>query len=446
MPFSKRILFSILVMTISSGSDLLAQDSTTETELSASDVMRVMSDKDWVLVDTRATDAFNGWALSGIERGGHIPNAVDFPASWIDFDHKDKSERLKAALRAKGITRDKHILLYSATENDRHRVGTYLHDLGFLELHYFDLHAWIEDDSKPLIRYDNFHLLVPPTVVKLLLDGQRPETFKDAKHIRFVEVSWGDESASYLKGHVPGSFHVNTDHFEPPPSWKLGDSKLLNQFASQYGFHINDTVIVSGEDPTACYRLAIVLRYMGVHDVRVLNGGFAAWKAAGLPIETKSNAPQKSASFGAVIPVRPNLIDDIATTRSRLQMPTKFMLVDTRTWAEFIGKTSGYKYHAFKGRIPGSVYGQADFMGENSLTPYRNIDNTMRNADEILALWKESGISTDKHLSFMCGGGWRAAEVLTFAQVIGVSNSSLYSDGWIGWSIDRGNPVELGVP
>jgi 3-mercaptopyruvate sulfurtransferase SseA len=51
---------------------------------------------------------------------------------------------------------------------------------------------------------------------------------------------------------------------------------------------------------------------------------------------------------------------------------------------------------------------------------------------------------SNKHLSFMCGGGWRAAEVLTFAHVIGVSNTSLYSDGWIGWSSDRRNAVETG--
>ena len=446
MPFSNRILCSILAITVFSDSCLTAQDSAPETDLSASDVMRVISDEAWVLVDTRATDAYNGWALDGIERGGHIPDAVDFPASWIDIDHKDKSKKLAEALRTKGITRDKHIVLYSTTAHDRHRVGTYLRESGFRQLHYFNLKDWTADSTRPLIRYENFHLLVPASVVKRLLDGQQPETFENATRIRFAEVSWGDENASYSKGHVPRSFHVNTDHFEPPPEWKLGDPGLLNRFSMQYGFHVNDTVIVSSEDPTASYRLAIVLRYAGVRYVRVLNGGFTVWKVAGFPIETRSNAPGKIMSFGADIPVRPTLIDDISRVRARLQMPDKFMLIDTRTWAEFIGKTSGYKYHVFKGRIPGSVYGQTNFRGENSLTPYRNIDNTMRNAREIMSFWKEAGIGTDKHLSFMCGGGWRAAEVLTFAQVIGISNASLYSDGWIGWSNDRENPVEQGVP
>ena len=359
---------------------------------------------------------------------------MDFPASWLDSNRKDKAAFLSAALRAKGIESQRHIVLYGTNRTERDRVTAYLHDLGFRQLHDVDFNAWATDESRPLVRYKNFHLLVPAPIVKQLLDGKLPETFERAKRIKFVEVSWGDEAGSYSKGHVPRSFHVNTDHFEPPPKWMLGDPEVLRKFAEKYGFQADDTVILSGEDPTASYRLAIVLRYMGVADVRVLNGGFAAWKAASYPVETASTQPTKVDSFGADIPSRPQLIPDVAHVKEGLNTPKKFALVDTRTWAEFTGKTSGYKYHSHKGRIPGSVYGQADFKGEDSLTPYRNIDNTMRNADEIRELWKQSGIDTRKHLSFMCGGGWRAAEVLTFAHVMGLSDTSLYSDGWIGWS------------
>ena len=75
---------------------------------------------------------------------------------------------------------------------------------------------------------------------------------------------------------------------------------------------------------------------------------------------------------------------------------------------------------------------------------FRNIDNTMRNFDEIVALWKEAGIDLDNNLSFMCGSGWRAAEVLMYANVYGLKDVSLYSDGWIGWSNNPSNPVETG--
>ena len=454
MPSSNRLRFVILGLVVVGltmpvqlwpGDPALAQDDLpTETKLSVDDVLEIRNDHDWVLVDTRATDAFNGWRLDGVHRGGHIPHAVDFPASWLEGDQKGKTERLAMVLRTKGIERDKHIVLYGTNEQDRRRLADYLRSADFRKLHVFDLKDWTADKSRPLVRYQNFHFLVPAAIVKQLLDGQLPETFENAKRVKFVEVSWGGEDASYLKGHVPRSFHVNTDHFEPPPEWKLGSPAVLDRFAARYGFQADDTVVLSGKNPTASYRLAIVLRYMGVSDVRVLNGGFAAWKAAGYPVETESQQPPKAKSFGAKIPRRPKLIDDLARVKAGLRKPDDFMLVDNRTWAEFTGKTSGYKYHFRKGRIPGATYGQAGFTGPNSLTPYRNPDHTMRNADEILALWKRAGISTDKHLSFMCGGGWRAAEVLTFARVIGLSNTSLYSDGWIGWSNNRQNPIESG--
>lgn len=408
-------------------------------ELTVADVARVLDDEDWIFVDTRPSDAFNGWKLDGITRGGHLPNAVDFSADWLNSDRDDKTEVLAAALRVKGIEPHRHIVLCGSNQQRRDRVAAYLSRSGFQQLYNFDLNAWAEDETRPLVRYPNFHLLLPASIVKRLLDGDIPETFERAQRIKFVEVSWGGEGASYSKGHVPRSFHVNTDHFEPPPEWKLGDVDTLGQFAKKYGFHVDDTVIVSGEDPTASYRLAIVLRYMGVNDVRVLNGGFAAWKAANYPVETTRTLPTKESNFGVGIPLRPQLIDDQKRVKSGLTVPHEFTLVDTRTWAEFSGATSGYTYHSHKGRIPGAVYGQADFKGKNSLTPYRNIDNTMRNADEIQAFWKKSGVDTRKHLSFMCGGGWRAAEVLTFANVMGLTRTSLYSDGWIGWSNDQNN-------
>ena len=275
-------------------SELVAQpDAAGVTGLSVSDVSKVVNDEDWILVDTRATDAYNGWKLEGVKRGGHLPGAVDFPASWLDSDHEDKAKILSTALRAKGIEPHRHILLYGTNKRDRDRVAAYLRKAGYRHLYDFDLNAWANDETKPLVRYKNFHLLVPASIVKLLLDGQLPETFERAKRVKFVEVSWGGEDASYSKGHVPRSFHVNTDHFEPPPKWKLGNPDVLNQFAEKYGFQADDTAIISGEDPTASYRLAIVLRYMGVEDVRVLNGGFGAWKAAKYRVETKSNPPPK---------------------------------------------------------------------------------------------------------------------------------------------------------
>ena len=132
---------------------------TVSTELSLEEVSNLINDQDCVIVDTRPTDAYNGWKLDGVRRGGHLPGAVDFPASWLDSEHEAKAQVLSAALRAKGIEPDRKILLYGTNKRDRDRVATYLRDAGVQKLFDFDFELWANDPGKPLERYENFHLL-----------------------------------------------------------------------------------------------------------------------------------------------------------------------------------------------------------------------------------------------------------------------------------------------
>lgn len=403
-----------------------------------------LEDDSWIVVDTRQNDAYNGWSLDGVEKGGHIEGAVDFSANWLDVDSDKKDEVLNEALETKGIDLNKNIVLYDANGEDVEPVANYLNEKGYNKLYTYDVSEWAKDEELPMVSYKNYKMIVPPQVVKEVIDGKTPETFENAKNIKVVEASWGEESEAYSKGHVPTSVHINTDTVEPPPNWILANDKDLAKFASDYGFTKDDTIIVTGPDTMASYRVAVILRYIGVSDVRVLNGGNDAWVSAGYELETKSNPKTPGGDFGATIPANPDLIDTIPEIKEALNNP-KFTLVDNRSWKEYIGKESGYSYHDKAGRIPGAVYGYA---GTSSVTleDYRNIDNTMRNADEIKALWDSSKIDINNHLSFMCGSGWRAAEVLTYANVMGFENTSLYSDGWIGWSNDASNSTETGEP
>lgn len=403
-----------------------------------------LSDDSWVVVDTRINDAFNGWKLDEVERGGHIKGAVDFSANWLTVDSKDKEKTLDKALETKGIEKDKNIVLYDANGKDAKEVANYLSEKGYKNLYTYNVADWAKDESLPMESYENYEMIVPATIVNDILDGKKPETFENSKNIKIVEASWGEESEAYSKGHVPTSVHINTDTVEQPPQWMLASDEDLAKFANDYGFTKDDTVIVTGPDVMASYRVAVVLRYIGINDVRVLNGGNDAWTSAGYELETKSNKPVAGNDFGATIPANPDLIDTQAELKEMLK-DSNNVLVDNRSWDEYIGKISGYSYHDKKGRIPGAVYGYAG-TSATTLEDYRNIDNTMRNADEIKALWKDAGIDTNKHLMFMCGSGWRAAEVLTYANVMGFDNTSLYSDGWIGWSNDTSNPTETGEP
>jgi len=423
----------------------------TTTDMSAVNTEKIFSlqgNPNWKIVDCRLSDAFNGWKLDGVRQGGHIPGAADFSANWLKVDIKNREQVLQETLAAKGITREKNIVLYDANGRDAAEVARYLTTQGYGNLYYYDITTWPAE--KQLRKYENYHLIVPAVIVKRILDGTIPETFPADKTIKIVEASWGEEKTSYAKGHIPTSFHINTDNIEPPTAtepvmWMLATDDTLAEFALKFGFTKDDVVIVTGEEQMAAYRLALVLRYIGVEDVRVLNGGTLAWTLAGYPLEKKSHKPSPSVDFGGRIPGDPSVIDTIEQVKAGLKTPATYTLVDNRTWDEHIGKISGYSYHKKKGRIPGSVFGYAGKTDAYSLDYYRNPDKTMRNPDEIMALWKAQGIDSTKRLAFMCGSGWRAAEVYYYADVYGVKDIGVYSDGWIGWS-NAGNSVETGEP
>ena len=441
------ILVTTMVLGLLSLSGCSKKEEAKDVELktiSTKDLESKLEDDSWVIVDTRINDAYNGWKLDGVSRGGHIAGAVDFSSNWLSVDNKNKEEILDEALKTKGIDKDKNIVLYDSNEEDAKVVGNYLSQKGYTNVYTYNVKEWAKEESLSMESYENYDRLVPADIVKEVIDGKTPETFEGSKNIKIVEASWGEESEAYSKGHVPTSVHINTDTVEPPPNWMLAGDEELAKFALDYGFTKDDTIIVTGPDVMASYRVAVVLRYIGVNDVRVLNGGNDAWVAAGYELETTSNAPVAGTNFGGEIPGNPDLIVTIPELKEELKSDDS-VLVDNRSWEEYIGEVSGYSYHDKKGRIPGAVYGYAGTTS-TTLEDYRNIDNTMRNADEIKVLWDKAGIDTNKKLIFMCGSGWRAAEVLTYANVRGYDNSALYSDGWIGWSNDASNPVETGDP
>lgn len=413
--------------------------------ISTSDLQNVLDDDSWIIIDTRINDAYNGWKLEGVGKGGHIAGAIDFSANWLDVKNNDKENVLNEVLDNKGINPDLNIVLYDANGLDAEKVANYLSKKGYNNLYTYNVNEWTKNDNLPMESYENYHMIVPAVIIKDILDGKTPETFEDANKVKIVEASWGEEDNAYLKGHVPTSFHINTDSIEPPPDWMLADDATLAEFALNHGFTANDTVIVTSDAQMAAYRVALALRYIGVKDVRVLNGGLDAWTAAGYEVETESHKPIPVTDFGGPTPGNPDLIDTMEELKELLLNPDEFTLVDNRTWEEYIGESSGYSYHDKAGRIPGALFGYAGKTDANSLDYYRNLDNTMRNGDEILVMWNEYGIDPDKHLLFMCGSGWRAAEVLYYANVIGLENVSLYSDGWIGWS-NNDNVFETGEP
>lgn len=404
----------------------------------AEEVKEALESDTAVVADARTNDAYAGWASGDNKMGGHIEGATDFSANWLtctfddenNLDGMTREEHLQKYMKDKKISPDTPVIVYDENGEDAVRTANYLSARGVKDVKVFDLAEWKEE----LASYANYELYIPASAVKDLIDQKEVPEVGKVKDLKIVEVSWGtEEQSGFTEGHVPGAVHVNSDDFDQADNYYLlrTDEELLN-LAKSLGITTKSTVVVVGNPIFAC-RYAVILKYLGVEDVFVMSGGYDSWTDAGYELETGSSQPVPAADFGADVPQDPDLIDTVDETKELLK-DEDFVLVDNRTEEEFKGETSGYEYFPHKGRIEGAVYGYAGVGNSSSMLYYDNLDTTMRNADEILSMWKTAGIDTSRHLSFMCGGGYRAAEVLWNSKVMGLNNTSLFADGWCGWS------------
>lgn len=405
----------------------------------AEEVAAAIKDGTAIVVDARSNEAYAGWATGGNTFGGHIAGATDFSANWLTatFDDQNnlngmtREEHLQKYLADKNIKADSSVIVYDENGTDAAAVAEYFASQGIADLKTFNLADWKEE----LVTYANYQLYIPPAAVNDLIQGKEVTEVGAVKDLKILEISWGTaEQSGYLSGHVPGALHVNSDDFDDENNvYMLESDETLFSLAESLGITTESTVICTG-NPIFSTRMAVILEYLGVDNVYVMSGGTTGWTDAGFELETAEIQPMPVADFGAATPKNPDLIDTVAEVQEK-RSDANFVLVDNRTEEEFRGETSGYSYFDMAGRIEGAVYGFAGVGNSSSMLYYENLDSTMRNAYEIEAMWAAAGIDTAKHLSFYCGGGYRAAEVLWHAKVMGLENVSLFADGWCGWAL-----------
>jgi len=425
--------------------------------ISADELRSRLDDPGLTIVDVRALPAYNGWRAGGEARGGHIPGAVAFPRAWLSSVDDAEVERL---LHSKDIVPSRDVVLYGDNDEDVSAVRTRLTDLGHTGVRTYEQGwaEWAADDTLPVERLPNYDKLVHTEWLRQVLDGRRPEAAPAGPFLLF-HVNFGVPE-EYEESHIPGALYLDTNRLESSHDWNRRSPEELEQALCSLGITRDTTVVLYGRDTEgdanekwpgrragqiAASRAAMILRYSGVDDVRLLDGGYDWWVRAGYPLETVVREPTPVSSFGVQIPLRPEIIVDIDEAKQILADRENAALVSVRTWNEHIGKVSGYNYIDPAGRIAGDVWGNCGSDAYH-MQHYRNVDNTMRAYPEIASIWEEVGITPDKRVAFYCGTGWRASETWFYAYLMGWQRAAVYDGGWFEWSQDPvNNPIETGA-
>jgi thiosulfate/3-mercaptopyruvate sulfurtransferase len=423
------------------------------TEITTGELKNLLDRDGFHLVDVRPADAFNGWEFLNEPRGGHIRGAKNLPARWTKY--LDWIEMV----RHKQIFPEKRVILYGYSEEEALPVAERFTRAGYPDVvlynHFRD--EWIPEENLPMERLARFRNMVPARWVHGRINGGKSVDHDNPPFV-ILHAHYRNRDA-YLTGHIPGAIDMDTLAVEAPETWNRRTPVELKKAFEEHGITTASTVVVYGKymDPDnkdpfpgsaagdiGALRIASILLYSGVQDVRVLNGGFQSWIEEGYEISYIDEPKRVVTEFGGAIPARPELIVDMEEAREILRSPGA-ELVCVRSWPEYIGEVSGYNYIWKKGRISGAVFadcGSDAYHMEN----YRNFDHTSREYHEIRENWKRAGITPDKRLAFYCGTGWRGSEAWFNAWLMGWPDVAVYDGGWYEWSSDPSNPVETGMP
>ena len=239
---------------------------------------------------------------------------------------------------------------------------------------------------------------------------------------------------SYHEGHLPGAVFVDLDRDLAGPPGAGGRHPLPEPAAFQAamraaGVRQDQAVVVYDErDATAAARGWWLLRYFGHEHVRVLDGGYQAWLAAGLPV-SKAEPAREPGDFTARPGHMPVL--DAAGASAVAQAG---LLLDARAGERYRGEREPVDPVA--GHIPGAVSAPT--------TDNLNPDGTFCSPAELTARFEALGADGGANpVGAYCGSGVTAAHEVLALALAGIP-AALYVGSWSNWVADPARPVATG--
>lgn len=261
--------------------------------------------------------------------------------------------------------------------------------------------------------------------------------------VRVVDVRWRlsvpggrtqpDGREEYLQGHIPGAVFADletelTRHGRPDEGrHPLPTTEQVQDAARRWGLDDGDRVVVyddAGGLPAA--RAWWLLKHGGV-DVRVLDGGWQAWKDAGGDIE--SGSMEYSPGMVTLTDVSGDslTIDEVAA------FPASGVLLDVRAPERYRGESE--PLDPIAGHIPGAV--------NLPTAAHVREDGTLLDLETLKKNFADVGIGDGTPVAAYCGSGITAAHTALVLAEAGI-DAKIFHGSWSQWSNTPGREVATG--
>ena len=241
----------------------------------------------------------------------------------------------------------------------------------------------------------------------------------------------------YEESHIPGAFFAGVEHdLAGEKSGRNGrhpmpEPEVFARFLRGIGVDSTSQIVAydAGADMFAA-RLWFLCRWIGHDAVAVLDGGFAAWQAAGYPVSAEISRPAREGDVAARPDAR--LLVDAAYVRAHLD-DAGMQLLDARAEDRFAGMNETIDPVA--GHIPGA----------RNRWFKRNFDDdgTFKSPERLRAEFASDGVDPQR-VVHNCGSGVSAAANHLAMVHAGLLGSRLYGGSWSEWIADPARPIATG--
>lgn len=254
----------------------------------------------------------------------------------------------------------------------------------------------------------------------------------------------GGSYETYLEGHIPSAIH--SDYLKD--GWRVGRDDVVGllpeagQFealARRLGVSAGSHVVlvpagVGSTDFGSAARAYWTFKVFGHDNVSILDGGFAAWKAA-FPDQLESGAPVAPAPGNFTASFQPQGYVSTENVKKIVAAKDGATLLDGRTEEQFRGDAKHPKA-AVGGRIPGATLlfqEQAYNTGTNRLKSVPELQGIYGEIDDELPI-----------VSYCNTGHWAATNWFVLSEVLGREDVRLYDGSMVEWTADGSNPLLTG--
>jgi thiosulfate/3-mercaptopyruvate sulfurtransferase len=245
---------------------------------------------------------------------------------------------------------------------------------------------------------------------------------------------------AYDAGHIPGAAYLHLEHaLSAEKSGTNGRHPLPSReafAATMAAMGVNDdTQVVAYDNAGGMYaaRLWWMLRWAGHRAVAVLDGGIAAWKAAGRSVSTEAAAARAPGHFS----LRESLVSTLSYEEVKANIDSREKLVlDARAPDRFRGENE--TMDPVGGHIPGA----RNRLFKDNL----DADGRFKSAEQLRAEFDAiTGGRPASSLVNQCGSGVTACHNLLAMEVAGLRGAALYPGSWSEWSAQPGAPIATGA-